>query len=222
MCLKNAVEVEKRRFCTLDKGAFEGNLELYCPKKTCRTGVKSCLFSPISIFKTHSKGHSSISDRSKPVRRDLFSDQDLRILQFEFRKIPADAFHDFLAINGILCALIGTGYRFFSGILERYDIWEVVMIMISLSAGIILLSFGNKRRLLKKDLKGGIKLIQKREVVEKQKSFSSGKFWVWIETGKKLKKFEVDHSLYSRLQIGQLVAFEYAPYSKIELKTHWY
>jgi hypothetical protein len=160
--------------------------------------------------------------RSHPVRRDFFSDQDLRVLQFEYRKIPADAFHSFLAICAIYGGLAVIGYRSFYDLREHYGWWKLGFIIIGLSGFIILLSFGIKRRLINKDLNGGIKIIQKREVVDKQKSFSTGKFLVWIKTGNKLKKFEVDHSLYSRLQKGQLITFEYAPHSKFEFKIHWY
>lgn len=166
--------------------------------------------------------HPSKPARSNPVHSDYFSDQDQRVLQFEYQKIPSDAFYGFLTICGICFGLAFIGYRTFYDLREHYGWWKLGFIIIGLGGFIILLSFGIKRRLIKKDLNGGIKIIQKREVVDKQKSFSTGKFLVWIKTGKKLKKFEVDHSLYSRLQKGQWVTFEYAPHSKVELKIHWY
>jgi hypothetical protein len=78
VCLKNTVEVEKSRFWTLDKGAFEGNIGLYCPKKTCRTGFKSCLLSPISIFQTHSKAGTRRHKVWFALRTAIFTPSCLR------------------------------------------------------------------------------------------------------------------------------------------------
>lgn len=43
VCLKNTGGVENSRFWVLYKCAFEGNIGLYCPKKTCWTGSESCI-----------------------------------------------------------------------------------------------------------------------------------------------------------------------------------
>jgi hypothetical protein len=165
----------------------------------------------------------------KPTRRTQLTEQDLRVLQYEIGKTLSEAVFAILILILILFAWLDFWIR-----LQRFElfellwIWEAVLATTVLGAGMFLSSSLVKRIKLNKDLKGGIKFIQKvavvdrSVVVDKFKVPKSQKFYVWLKKRRRKNKYEVDHSLYSRLSPGQYITIEQAPYSKVMLKIHWY
>lgn len=106
--------------------------------------------------------------------------------------------------------------------------WKIGLSIVVLLSLFFWLNRFYRQILIKKDVKGGIKIIKKlpivhKSVVVKQHNRSkSQRFFVWIGGRNRKYRHEVDHSRYSRLKIGQTLTAEFAPHSNICLKMHWY
>ncbi|MCC7465817.1 MAG: hypothetical protein IT261_06085 [Saprospiraceae bacterium] len=157
----------------------------------------------------------------EPVRKAPFSEKDIQLLQFELRKIPEDGIFAFLTLTVGLFVVLGFGFRHHISFFEQFGIWKGAFFIICLSAGTVLIAFGSKRRRFQKDLLGGVKFIRNEMVIDKQKSFSSKKQYIWIGSRKPENRYEVAPSVYQQLQKGQSVSLEYAPYSKVILHIQW-
>jgi hypothetical protein len=78
------------------------------------------------------------------------------------------------------------------------------------------------RNNFKKDLQNGTKVIRQTSILRKERSFLRKKFYVLVDEKDDVKKqFEVEESIYNKLQVGQRVSLEFAPYSKHLLNIDW-
>jgi hypothetical protein len=96
------------------------------------------------------------------------------------------------------------------------------LIAISIAVILMLSYYVSNRRKFSNDLKGGLKTVQKTTLLRKERSFMQQKCFVWLKNGDAQgQRFEVEPSIYDKLQNGQPVYLEYAPNSRFLLHIDW-
>ncbi|MBL7807107.1 MAG: hypothetical protein JNN28_04810 [Saprospiraceae bacterium] len=165
----------------------------------------------------------------KPARRSTLDDLDLLTLQHESSLFWPTTLIVIRVLSGLLAIWIAIyAILLDNDLIALLRFWLVGLgILVSLSL-FFWLKMLYRHFMIKKDVIGGIKIIKKLPIVHKsvvvkqQNKAKSQRFFVWIGGRRRKFRHEVDHSRYSRLNIGQTVTTEFAPHSNVRLKMHWY
>jgi len=158
------------------------------------------------------------------LEKKPFTSLEIEQLSDELRRLTDDLFIQVLTLLGLaLGAAIWPSKRGnHESLVSRYGV-STGLIIAFLFVLVPFCSILVRNRInFKKDLKHGMKVIRQTSVLRKERSFQQKKFYVWVdEKGPKKQKFEVEESTYNKLQIGQHVLLEFAPYSKYLLNIDW-
>ena len=161
---------------------------------------------------------------SNDLEQRPFSELDQEFLSDELRKLSEDLF--LKAIIGLgmalLFAVIPNRHREFHSLVTEYGMLKGGLIAISIAVILMLSYYVSNRRKFSNDLKGGLKTVQKTTLLRKERSFMQQKCFVWLKNGDAQgQRFEVEPSIYDKLQNGQPVYLEYAPNSRFLLHIDW-
>ena len=153
-----------------------------------------------------------------------YSRHDQEILSNMLRRLDEDLFIKGLAGLGlaIIIAVLPTRSGDHLSMIGQYG-WKKGLLIAVLLIGLPTLYFYfTKKRDYRKDLQRGAKIVQKATIVRKERSFSSKKCFIWVDQAPPEKqKFEVSLEIYEKLQKGQEVFLEFAPYSGYLLGIDW-
>lgn len=158
------------------------------------------------------------------LEKKPFTSLEIEQLSDELRRLTDDLFIQVLTLLGVVLvvAFVPSRRGDHESLVSRYGVSAGLLIALILILVPFTRNLISNRINLKKDLQNGEKVIRQTSVLRKEHSFQQKKFYVWVdEKDPKNQKFEVEESTYNKLQIGQHVLLEFAPYSKYLLNIDW-
>ena len=107
-------------------------------------------------------------------------------------------------------------------LIGQFGLSKGLLLTVAFLAIPIIWAFFSSRKNLKKDLQEQAKIIRHSAIIRKERSFLKKKIYAQIiDNEPEYQEFEVDDTLYAKLEQGQNVRLEYASNSKCLLHIDW-
>jgi hypothetical protein len=157
------------------------------------------------------------------LEKKPFTSLEIEQLSDELRRITDDLFIQVLTLLGsIVLVALKPARHGHESLVSRHGVVTGLLIALLVGLATFCWNLMVNRNNFKKDLQNGTKVIRQTSILRKERSFLRKKFYVLVDEKDDVKKqFEVEESIYNKLQVGQRVSLEFAPYSKHLLNIDW-
>lgn len=149
------------------------------------------------------------------IRIEQITETETEILINKINKEKADLPSSLFFIIILLIFLIFLpGRQRRPSFYSQFGFWKPAIIMTLLGCGITYYRYSTTIKNLQMDLDSQEKIVEEKEVWNKDKSFAKSEYRIWIDSNiKEFQKFSVVYEEYEQIEKGQKVVLEYGKMS---------